>query len=128
METVNLGIDELEGAALDWLIAEIDGQPVRMIRDKPYALFGSIAVPLADAEKGYSPSTCWHCGGPVLQKHRVGTGAPGATSGVWIANMPGSALMEVSQGSTPLIAACRRLVLEHCGKTVTVPAALIPTA
>lgn len=107
---------ELIGPALDWAVAKVE--------------CGDVSIPASDVvwdkyAGHYCPSTDWSQGGPLLHKHRVSTEAPGVSSGFWTASMPGSALMEICQGSTPLVAGCRRLVREHLGNTVNVPAELV---
>lgn len=127
-ELVEVKTEELKGAALDWMVAEVTGQPKTILKGKPYALFGSLALPFNDPEKGYSPSSCWHCCGPLIEEERVACDfsrpvAPGDAT-LWFAQVwqpygNGS-------GSSPLIAACRAIVAAKLGEVVQVPVELLP--
>lgn len=119
---------ELEGAALDWAVAKAtDASQVKVVEWGDGNTV-SCVYQLADGgcwANHYSPSTEWDQGGVLIEQHRISTEAPGVSSGFWTASMPGSALMEICQGPTPLVAGCRRLVREHLGDTVQVPAELV---
>lgn len=116
---------DLAGLALDWAVAKVEGISTHKFQEKTFALFGSLAIPLGDAENGYTPSSCWHCGGPLIQQHRISVTGPGHHAGIWSAHMLGSNFMVASHGATALEAACRRLVVEHLGDVVSVPAELV---
>lgn len=126
-EFVEIKTAELTGAALDWAVAQIDGVKTTMLSPKgaelkkPFALFGSLALPIGDGEQGYAPSSCWHCGGPMIEKHRLDI--------EWVSH--NTCRAETSQcvsamGRTPLIAACRAIVATVLGETVSVPKELLP--
>lgn len=121
---VEVKTQDLSGAALDWAVAQVEGVKTIMMAPrkdqpkKPFALFGSLALAIGgDDQSSYAPSTCWHCGGPLIAAHRVSviysdeTCEPCAwadSTAPW-------------HGSTPLIAACRAIVASHFGDTVSVP-------
>src|SRR5690554_3440008 len=79
MNMVKVKVADLEGAALDWAVAQIEGVKTMMLprakgsaEKRPFALFGSLAYEVggADQEYAYAPSSCWHCGGPLIHKYR----------------------------------------------------------
>ena len=126
---------ELSGVALDWAVSQVDEVKTIMLAPKndepkkPFALFGSLAIPVGgDSENSYSPSTCWHCGGPLIERfhidftfERVGV--------VWaeLCGDDGSYCSPFAgvYGSTHLIAACRAIVLANLGDEVDVPEGLV---
>lgn len=112
-ETVTLRTCDLIGAALDWAVAK--------------------AVTYVDYH-GWSPSTDWSQGGPLIEKHHVqtsfnGCGFSRSTTGEhWCAYAckdNGEELRPSGSGPTPLIAACRAIVSAHLGDSVDVPAELV---
>lgn len=115
MTLVEVKTAELIGPALDWAVATIESET-------EHVQFSA----LPSSQHYYAPSRKWAQGGPLIEKHRISTEAPGVSSGFWTASMPGSALMGVCQGPTPLVAGCRRLVREHLGDVVQVPKELLP--
>lgn len=119
---------EIIGPALDWAVDAIEsGKPLEIRHHKNGSgewIFVADGVPYPSGPRKFS--TDWNQGGPLIEKHRVSTEAPGVSSGFWTASMPGSALMGVCQGPTPLVAGCRRLVREHLGDVVQVPKELLP--
>lgn len=134
-EMIEVKTSALTGSALDWAVARVDKvktimMPVRQSdQKKPFALFGSLALPLA-SEEGYAPSSCWHCGGPLIDKHLI-------EFTVEHPNLIFAALMDENGmpviatevygafGETYLIAASRALVLTKIGDAVKVPAELV---
>lgn len=126
---------ELSGVALDWAVAQIDEVKTIMLAPKkgetkkPFALFGSIALQIGgDAENSYSPSTCWHCGGPLIERFKIqllyiDCDWHGENLDLWEAtayDLPGSAI-----GESMLIAACRVIVSAKLGDEVDVPEGLV---
>lgn len=128
-EMIEVKTSDLAGAALDWAVAQVDEVKTIMLntrkseKKKPFALFGSLALPLA-SEEGYAPSSCWHCGGPLIDKHRISLHGPGHHSGVWVSSMNGSETIHTTTGATALEAACRRIVYEHLGDIFKLPVEL----
>lgn len=114
---------DLIGPALDYAVAQVEGIDTHKFREKTYALFGSLAIPLGDAEEGYAPSTCWHCGGPLIEKHAIGFTGHSATT--WLAfSSPADETFQ-GIGRTHLIAACRLIVSSTLGDEVQVPEELV---
>ncbi len=94
-----LKTSELEGAALDWAVAQarIDGA------------FEYSATP------GWSPSTVWSQGGPIIEQEQIDIQCYPRRNGghIWRTCY--------SDGPTPLIAAMRCYVASKLGETVEVP-------
>ncbi|MFJ2455380.1 phage protein NinX family protein [Pseudomonas protegens] len=121
---VEVKTQDLSGAALDWTVAQVDGVKTIMMAPrkdqpkKPFALFGSLALAIGgDDQSSYAPSTCWHCGGPLIAAHRVSViySDEDCEPCAWTDSTA------PWHGSTPLIAACRAIVASHFGDTVSVP-------
>lgn len=128
-DLIYVRVDSLLGRALDWAVAKVDGVSTTMlpIRDgkKPFALFGSLALPLGDADNGYSPSSCWHCGGPVIQSHQINLEWDGVDGEAYWWKGYHQDIVAPQIGLTPLVAACRALVCAKLGETVQVPEELM---
>lgn len=123
---------ELSGVALDWAVAQIDEVKTIMLAPKkdepkkPFALFGSIALPVGgDAENGYSPSTCWHCGGPLIESRMVSLHCPQSADDIWAGWVITDKGEFCQGGDTALIAACRAIVAAKLGDEVDVPEGLV---
>jgi hypothetical protein len=127
---VEMQVSGLVGPALDWAVAQVDGVKTIMLSvksqpaKKPFAMFGSLALPVGADEEGYSPSSCWHCGGPLIEAHQVSLHCPQTTDDVWAAWIITNKGEVVQAGDTALIAACRAIVSAHLGEVVSVPAEL----
>jgi hypothetical protein len=74
-----------------------------------------------DAENSYSPSTCWHCGGPLIERFRL-----------HIFHHKDSVQSEIRGesdysyiGETTLISAMRAIVAAKLGDEVDVPEGLV---
>ncbi|UTL89549.1 phage protein NinX family protein [Pseudomonas fluorescens] len=133
-DLIEVRASNLIGAALDWAVAQVEGintimlSPRKEEPKKPFALFGSLALSVGgDDPSSYTPSTCWHCGGPLIDKYQGSVrhdkhlnDGPCRYAGGTGMNSPWS------YGPTPLIAFCRSLVLAKLGDTVQVPKELIP--
>lgn len=137
-EMIEVKTSELTGAALDWAVAQIDEVKTIMMnvrqseQKKPFALFGSLALPLA-SEQGYAPSSCWHCGGPLIEKFQLDlTFERKGTIYAYPCNddgLPDTSRQTDEYGSyaqTYLVAACRAIVAKQLGEVVSVPAELAP--
>lgn len=119
---------DLIGPALDWAVAQIDGVKTLMMAPrkgepkKPFALFGSLALSVGgDDESSYAPSTCWHCGGPLIEEHAWALPYRATHRhhlGAFEACTPGGF---PHNGPTPLIAACRAIVAALMGDQIDVP-------
>ncbi|KPY33142.1 phage protein NinX family protein [Pseudomonas syringae] len=130
-EFVEVKTADLIGAALDWAVAQVEEVKTIMLSPrfkepkKPFALYGSMAMPIGDGEQGYAPSTCWHCGGPLIEKYKLDIGAPlEIKSGPWNAATEWGNPIGY-KAETPLIAACRAIVASVLGEIVSVPKELL---
>lgn len=133
-EFVEVKTQDLSGAALDWAVAQIGEVKTVMLSvksqeaKKPFALFGSLAIAVGGGEEGYSPSSCWHCGGPLILSRGVSLRCI-APLNAWEADCWDDSLVPSrycqSEAETPLIAACRAIVSSVLGDTVSVPKELV---
>ena len=135
MSTVEMKTADLIGPSLDWAVAQVEGVKTLMMSPRkgepkaPFALFGSIALSIGgDDQSSYAPSTCWHCGGPLIQQFGCDLNCLAPTN-AWEANCWDSAVpqpdLHICEGETPLIAACRAIVRAKLGDTVQIPAELL---
>lgn len=143
MEMVTVKTEDLIGPALDWAVAQVDDVKTMMMAPrkgepkKPFALFGSLALTVGgEEESSYTPSTCWHCGGPLIEKYEMtvilmqspyekSEQAKRPGTGIWSSKQRD---MDVDYGwlsPTPLIAVCRAAVRYKLGDEVQVPAELV---
>ena len=126
-EFVEVKTQDLSGAALDWAVAQIGEVKTVMLSvksqeaKKPFALFGSLAIPVGSGEEGYSPSSCWHCGGPLIEKY--GVEFEWITDAAIRAEVP--ACGSYGYGNKHLTAALRAIVSSVLGDTVSVPKELV---
>ncbi len=132
MTMIEVKTSELIGKALDWAVAEVEGVKTIMMSPRngepkqPFALFGSLALTVGGYDQSsYAPSTCWHCGGPLIEKHRIMFDLfERHYPSQWTASSRGDGWFCSSKGGTHLIAACRAIVAARLGDTVSVPAEL----
>lgn len=141
MNMIEVRTAHLIGQALDWAVAQVDGVRTLMMSPrkdepkKPFALFGSLALSVGgEDQSSYAPSTCWHCGGPLIEKYHVQTSFNGIhfsrspTGEYWCAYLcsdTGQELRPSGGGPTPLIATCRAIVVWKFGDHVKVPVELV---
>ena len=105
---------ELQGAALDWAVAEANG----------FAVIESYGT-LWNQE--YAPSNDWAKGGPIIEHE--GLGVERDDQGVWFASYDLSAdTAWGATGPTPLIAAMRCYVASKLGDDVEIPDELMENA
>lgn len=97
--------NELIGAALDWAVAKCEGNS------------GDFGI------DGYSPSTDWAQGGPIIENEEINLWTDGYAA--WEATKPG---FWQEWGPTPLIAAMRCYVGTKLGNEVEVPDELLEFA
>jgi hypothetical protein len=95
---------ELTGAALDWAVAKCEGAINGDDLDIGFILEG-----------GYSPSTDWAQGGPIIERERIELEHDGF---IWWARIKAD---EDYSGPTPLIAAMRCYVASKLGDEVEIP-------
>ena len=102
---------ELQGAALDWAVAEAVGLSVtRELNGWHQVEEGSICLGWVGVN--YRPSTNWSQGGPLIERHEVEIEA-----GPWSACCG----IKTMHGDTILEAACRAIVAAKLGDEVDVP-------
>lgn len=126
---------KLEGAALDWAVAIVEGRDVVVHGvgtcryDKRGGIhcckYGCTFGPrsITHDVTAYSPSEDWSQGGPLIEKYRIMTRPIDSES--WLAD-----LWPRSSGphfhASQLIAACRAIVAAKLGDVVSVPTELLP--
>lgn len=122
---IEVPISDLAGAALDWAVAVACDEEPMHIRDSEPRLWNE------DHSFGYSPSTDWAQGGPLIEKHKVATIEMGEPL-EWYAligisfDIGNNLCGEVeATGQTPLIAGVRAICAAKLGPTVSVPSELV---
>jgi hypothetical protein len=106
---------ELEGADLDYWVAQAEGLDVRYCSDRTYVIVNTYQ---------YSPSTRWAEGGPIIERERIELLS--FRAGAWeaqIAPTEGSHYIDqyegdAMKGATPLVAAMRAYVASKFGEEV----------
>jgi hypothetical protein len=118
--------NELTGAALDWAVAKCEGIINGDVLDVGFILEG-----------GYSPSTNWAQGGPIIDREDIamsstpdGLWAAYASKGTRLVQHGGQAVEVFNwtykqQGYSPLIAAMRCYVASKLGDDVDIPKELL---
>lgn len=146
MKTINT--NELAGNALDWAVAKCEGLPIRLDpmgfrKDSPASMQAGWWVWDGEGqnqvighrktrrgqEDGYSPSTDWSQGGPIIEYEGITLEwAPRLKEIAWIACTPApeqqTGYAQV-MGPTPLVAAMRCYVASKLGDEVEVPEELL---
>ncbi|ERU66888.1 TPA: DUF2591 family protein [Pseudomonas aeruginosa 7D9A] len=118
-ETVEVMTCDLEGPALDWAVAVIEGYD---LMKHPFRRAFIPNFGYCD----YSPSTNWNFGGPLITKFLIEfTVEHARTICSLLCDENGMYISDGSYGETHLIAACRAIVRAKLGETVSVPAELI---
>jgi len=123
MEMIEVKTEDLIGHALDWAVARaIDYKPV-LISEAVGEDYWASQVPTGGyapiGGDGFSPSTNWSQGGPLLERYKLGFTWCEFGVTLWCHDLVDS------EGPTHLIAACRAIVSAKIGKTVQVPKELI---
>jgi hypothetical protein len=103
---MNIKTSELTGAALDWAVAKCEGAINGNDLDIGFILEG-----------GYSPSTDWAQGGPIIEREKIEIFIRDEE---WFAYSSFST-PEDFNGETPLIAAMRCYVASKLGDTIDIP-------
>ncbi|MDX9971918.1 MAG: DUF2591 family protein [FCB group bacterium] len=137
---------ELEGAALDWAVAKAAGRTIRRdpmgFYDRSYWIWedvpsgrGGILIDKSVymkigsvGEQGYSPSTKWAQGGPIIERENIYLCGKQWPGGSWIGviNCPkGGIPIASKRGDTPLVAAMRCYVASKLGDEVEIPEELL---
>ena len=115
---------ELQGAALDWAVAEAVGhQDIRVtVDDDVMVVKQDQKLPGLVEFDYFAPSTNWSQCGPLIESAGVLIGHY-LDIGGWYADLEGAAVYR--DGPTPLIAACRAIVAAKLGDEVDVPEELV---
>ena len=129
---------ELTGAALNWAVAQAEGDKVFRPRlgrpgdwDKEaYLKDGSDdrwVVRVENPKEArfvdwtYNPSGDWMQGGPIIEREKIGIVPSDDDANVWIGSMLEPEWKFNRTGPTPLIAAMRCYVAYHLGEDVGIP-------
>lgn len=112
----------LSGSALDWAVAKCEGLPLRLAPIPTVSGWwvwreGRACVHVGLG--GYSPSTNWAQGGPILEREGVGTYWYTKRPALWLASMTTSSRQY--SGPTLLVAAMRCYVSHKVGDEVLIP-------
>ena len=108
---MNIKTSELTGAALDWAVAKCEGAINGNDLDIGFILEG-----------GYSPSTDWAQGGPIIEREKICVDV--GHDGVWLACIRqnyGDLGEHMHASGSPLIAAMRCFVASKLGDEVEIP-------
>ena len=115
---------ELQGAALDWAVATIEGYTELHRMENRWDHEPHLAMHPPRREYGVVEmwqlgfSTDWAAAGPIIEREKITLEWTGFTFGDWMGYIRHG---EESFGPTPLIAAMRCYVAAHLGDEVEVP-------
>lgn len=118
---MKIKVSELSGAALDWAVSEAVDVPV--VR-RSGGMHCEIALINVNDNKLWSPSTDWSQGGPLIERFGIMLVNPESDDGYWEASPQDNP--EWQDGDTPLIAACRAIIMGKTGNEVEIPERLAP--
>jgi len=129
---------ELTGAALDWAVAKCEGLPLKLDpmgfrKDAPTSMQAGWWVwdgegqnqvighrkTRRSEEDGYSPSTDWAQGGPIVERERIQLSTLSKGKEWRAALIYGQD--HIQYGPTPLIAAMRCYVASKLGAEIEIP-------
>ena len=118
---MKLKTTELQGAALDWAVANCEGElsqhggQVHLVESKVRFYEDTLDIQ-------YTPSTNWAQGGPIIERETI---ALGTWDDEWLATSFDDPVVSEGFGPTPLIAAMRCYVASQLGGEVELPEELI---
>lgn len=122
METKQVKIKDVQGKALDYLVAKCEGK----VGNDP-AMWG--LIPGMWGAMKYQPTKLWAQGGPIIEREKIDLlGMVYGPNGGWTASTPKARMVgwrHIATGQTPLIAAMRCYVASKLGDVVEVPESLI---
>lgn len=104
-------VSELEGAELDYWVAVAEGKNATLKE----LLFNNFDCSECGAGLGFTPSTDWLNGGPIIERERIWLSDDNQE---WIASCRPHIDDAIHSGPTPLIAAMRAYVASKFGDTV----------
>lgn len=125
---------ELIGSALDWAVAKVEGHHLFLEVDGKWRCEigkdGAHDVGVSGIY-GYSPSTDWNKGGPLIDRSRMSFVTQGTGRELWdgkkpILALPSELNYKIGSGETHLIAACRAIVSTKLGDEIEIPQELAP--
>jgi len=123
-QMIDVKTEKLEGAALDWAVAQVEGRKTRIYLCPIMEEYKVAAtVPDGDLESAWMPSIDWAKGGPLIEQNQIVYLRDGDEYVAIISRMESEG---IASGSTHLIAACRAIVAAKLGDMVSVPAELMP--
>ena len=112
-------VSEATPRQLDWMVAKCEGATDEWHTDKPFFWDGVPCVREAGHDVGYTPSTDWAQGGPIIEREGVCINSDVEGAGEdWVAHLPGRRDVNAP---TPLIAAMRCYVSSKLGEEVEIP-------
>lgn len=109
MDMTTTKVAALEGAALDWAVAKIEG-----FKGSP-----------ASVRRLFLPSTDWAVGGPLIQKHQIELKWDGSDGNAWWWKAWHQDVEKFQMGDTPLIAVCRAICAAKLGDSISIPSELL---
>ena len=118
---MKLKTTELQGAALDWAVANCEGElsqhggQVHLVESKVRFYEDTLDIQ-------YTPSTDWSQGGPIIEREWIDLHC--VTDALWEAEINASAYHNRKNGPTALIAAMRCYVTSKLGDEVDIPTEL----
>lgn len=133
-------VKDLKGVALDWAIATSEQLPVVLDpmgfrKDEPRCSQAGYWIWFDDCKSGscllighdgYSPSTKWHQGGDIIDRHNISLIAPTESAPEprqWKAELPNGKAQHV--GNTALVAAMKAYVTSVLGDEINLPDLLL---
>jgi hypothetical protein len=126
MNMVEVKLADLEGRALDWMVAQVAGVEVKLCPPHNGTYW---RVFMTVRGYAYRPSTDWTQGGPLMDKYAksfgmVDSSEPPRFRAFARDNGP-EGFCRIAGGATILQAFCRALVRLHRGDVVMVPEVLV---
>lgn len=126
IKLIEVNLSDLEGRALDWLVAQVEGIAVTLAPPHygtGWRVFG------VTSNYAYRPSTDWSLGGPLMDKYAKGFAAVSGREPpqfrVFARDNGPEGFCRLAGGATILQAFCRALVRLHRGDLVMVPEVLV---
>lgn len=131
---IRVKVADLSGAALDWAVAKgTDRRPMRETGDNAYPWCclsspESRANVLVGSPQGFSPSTNWSQGGPLIDEYdpeERRLPERDRYAEVWLDRSGGDVTVGRGRGPNRLIAFCRALVDAKLGAEIEIPEELL---
>lgn len=119
MEMKQVKIQDIQGKALDYLVAKCEGATDEWSRDKPFFWNGYTCIREGAHDVSFKPSTNWDHGGPIIERENIGVW----WDGEWHAKYNGC--FDVQDARQPLVTAMRCYVASKLGDVVEIPASLL---